>query len=336
MPYMEHQFLALTGVHLKGLSQFTVWIKAGSYYHGVVAKKGQLNMCPHLAGCAPPMRPQICPSETQALTQRKVGTLTARPHAPGKRDVATQGAPSDAPMPMETGGAGDGHSWVEQVNTAYSEEEWKRGRPAKHPWASSTRQDPCPAKPFPLQDSEGRHMAVQWLYCNARELAPAKHDVAAQGMAIHHPDLEAGTTNSLNNMVLCIISEYHLMCLSQGPSYVSLVILEAAEDLLPPMEEYQADGDFQGTWNARVLEKAKILQVAVWLHRLDMATTGGDREASYSLDTCEHKKGPLLEFLLIPQVSSLMFEEVVHQVLIENQDKMESSLSHVWGLQAQL
>ena len=39
MPYMEHQFLVLTGVKLKGLSQFTGWIKPGSYYHGVVPGK---------------------------------------------------------------------------------------------------------------------------------------------------------------------------------------------------------------------------------------------------------------------------------------------------------
>ena len=71
MPYMEHQFMALTGVRLKGLSQFTRWIKPGSYYHGVVAKKGQLNMCLHLARTPPLMRPQIHPSETQALMQKR-------------------------------------------------------------------------------------------------------------------------------------------------------------------------------------------------------------------------------------------------------------------------
>ena len=69
MPYMEHQFLEVTSVRLKGLGQFTRWIKPGSYYHGVVAKKGQLNKCPHLARIPPPMRPQICPSEIQALMQ---------------------------------------------------------------------------------------------------------------------------------------------------------------------------------------------------------------------------------------------------------------------------
>ena len=71
MPYMECQFLVLTSVRLKGLSQFTRWIKPGSYYHGVVAKKGQLNMCLHLTRIPPPTRPQIRSSETQALMQKR-------------------------------------------------------------------------------------------------------------------------------------------------------------------------------------------------------------------------------------------------------------------------
>ena len=54
MPYMERHFHTLTSIRLKGLSQFTGWIKPGSYYHGVVAKKGQLHLCLHLAGTAPP------------------------------------------------------------------------------------------------------------------------------------------------------------------------------------------------------------------------------------------------------------------------------------------
>ena len=253
---------------------------------------------------------------------------------PGKKGVATQGAHSDAPTPMETGGAGDGCSWVDQVD-ACPEEEWRTDRLAKYPWALPGRWDPHSINPFPLQDSEGRHEAVQQLYHHAGECTLAHHDVATQGMATHHPDLEAGTTKSLNNMVLCMILEYHLTCLSQGPSYISPVLLEAAKNLLPPLEEYRAGSDFQGTQDARVLERAKTLWVAVWLHHLDMATAG-DREASYSLDASKHSRGPLLEFLLTPWASNLTFEEVVHRVLGENWDKMESSLNHVQGLQAQL
>ena len=132
-----------------------------------------------------------------------------------------------------------------------------------------------------------------------------------------------------------MISEYHLTCLSQGPSYVSPVLPEAAKNLLPSMEEYLAGSDFQGTLDLRVLERAKTLWVAVWLHRLDMAATG-DGEASYSLEVAQHGWGPLVEFLLAPQASSLTFEEVVDRVLVENQYKIESSLDNVRGLRAQL
>ena len=334
MPYMKHQFQALTGVKLKGLSQFTGWIKLGSYYHGVVARKGQLHLCLHLAGTVPSRELQIHPSETQALMQKQEETLTTSHSTPGREGSMTQGARSDPPIPMETGGVRDGQSWVEQVE-ASAKEEWRRDRPAKHHQSSPRRWEVWSTNPFLLQDTEGRHKAVQQLYHHAGECTPAHHDVAAQGMASHHPDLESGVAKILNNQVLCTISEYHLMCLSQGPSYISPVLLEVAENLLPSMEEYTAGGDFQGTRDMRVLERARTLRVAVWLHRLDMATAG-DRMASYSLNATRHSRGPLLEFLLALWASNLTFEEVVHRVLTENWDKLESSMDNVQKLWAQL
>ena len=214
---MEHQFQALTGVKLKGLSQFTGWIKPGSYYHGVVARKGQLHLCLHLAGTVPPKGPQIHTSQTHTIMQKKEETPTTSHPMPGRQGSMTQGAHSDPPIPMETGGAGDGRSWAEQAE-ASAEEEWRKDRPAKHRWSSPRRWESRSTNPFPLQDSEGRHEAIQLLYRHAGECTPAHHDVAAQGMASHHPDLESGAAKSLNNQVLCMISEYHLMCLSQGLS----------------------------------------------------------------------------------------------------------------------
>ena len=269
--------------------------------------------------------------------QKKVDTPTTSHPTTGGEGSMTQGARSNPPIPMETGGAGDSRSWVEQVKGAHppSKEEWRRDRPTKRCWSSPRRLEIQSPHPFPLQDSKGRHKAIQQLYHHAGEHVLAHHDVAAQGMATHYPDLEAGMTKSLNNMVLCMISEYHLTCLSQGPSYVSPVLLEAEKNLLPPLEEYRAGSDFWGTQDTRVLERAKTLQVAVWLHHLDMAAAG-DRTASYSLDTTRHGRGPLLEFLLTPRASNLTFEEVVDRVLAENWDKMESSLDNVQKLRAWL
>ena len=140
---------------------------------------------------------------------------------------------------METGGAGDGQSWAEQAE-ASTDEEWRRGRPTKHCRSMSRKREGWSTNPSPLQDSEGRHEAVQQLYRHADELTPACHDVAAQGMARHYPGMESGEAKSLNNQVLCMISEYHLTCLSQGSSCISPVLPEAAKDLLPPIEEYLA------------------------------------------------------------------------------------------------
>ena len=186
---------------------------------------------------------------------------------PGKEGSATQGARSDSPVPMETGGAGDGQSWVKQAE-AGANEEWRRGRPTKRHRSASRKREDWSTNPFPLQDNEGRHEVVQQLYWHAGELTLACHDVAAQGMACHYPDMEPGKAKSLNNQVLCMILEYHLTCLSRGSSCISPVLLEAAKDLLPPIEEYLANDSFQGTSKLRVLEKAKTLWVAVWLHHL--------------------------------------------------------------------
>ena len=136
MPYMEEQFFAATGIRLKGLAECTTWIKRGSYYHSVVARKGQLHKCPHLVGIEPPKGPQITPSESHLVSQRKPETPVTSSSAPTIEASTLQGATADVPAPMETGGAGDGRSWVEQTE---DEDDFKRCRPTKHPRSQSRR-----------------------------------------------------------------------------------------------------------------------------------------------------------------------------------------------------
>ena len=63
-------------------------------------------------------------------------------------------APSSTPAPMETGRAGDGQSWAEQME-AGEDEPFQRSRPTKRARSQSRRREPKPPLPFPLQDSEG-------------------------------------------------------------------------------------------------------------------------------------------------------------------------------------
>ena len=105
MPYMEEQFYAATRIRLKGLAKCTRWIKRGSYYHSVVARKGQLHKCPHLVGIELSRGPQITPSESCQASQKKAEAPVASSSAPIMEASAPQGATSDAPAPMEMGGS---------------------------------------------------------------------------------------------------------------------------------------------------------------------------------------------------------------------------------------
>ena len=310
------------------------WIKRGSYYHAVVARKGQLHKCPHLVGVELPRWPQVTPSESCQVSQRREETPTTSPHMPSKEASMAQGAQSDIPAPMETGGVGDGQSWADQAE-ASTDDKFRRDRPAKQCQSVSRRREGRPTLPFPIQDNNGRCASVQQLYQHAGEQPQACHNVATLAMSHQYPDMEPHEARSLSNQVLCMIAEYHLTGLAQGSSSISLVLPEVAKDLLPPVEDYLAGGEFQGMRDLRVMERAKTLQIAAWLHCLDMATDG-DETAYLSLKVTRHRRGPLLELFLALMMSSLTFVEVVQCVLAKNWHRVESSLDDLQGCCAQL
>ena len=321
MPYMEKHFHEVMGIKLNGLSELTRWIKHGSYYHAVVVRKGQLDKCPHLAGVELPRWPQVTPSESCRVSQRKEETPTTSPCAPDQEASAAQGA-------------GHGWSWADRAE-ASADDEFRRDRPAKRHRSQLRRREGRPTLPFLLQDNDGRCASVQQLYQYAREQPQACHNVATLGITHLHPDMEPHEARSLGNQVLCMIAEYHLTSLAQGSSSISPVLLEVARDLLPPIEEYLAGAEFQGMRDVRVVERAKTLQITTWLHHLDMVADG-DETASQSLEVTQHSRGPLLELLLSPMMSNLTFMEVVQSVIAENRHRVECSLDDLQAHHAQL
>ena len=114
-----------------------------------------------------------------------------------------------------------------------------------------------------------------------------------------------------------MIAEYHLTSSARVLMTMFPVLLEAVKLLLPAIKTYVSNISFEGTQDMRVLDCAKTLWVAVWLHCLDMAV-GGDQSASETLDVSQHCLGCLLESFLIPTTHDLMFREVVAHCLYEN------------------
>ena len=114
-----------------------------------------------------------------------------------------------------------------------------------------------------------------------------------------------------------MIAEYHLTSSARVSSSLCSVLPEAAKPLLPPIKSYVPRVTFEGTCDVRVLDHAKTLRVAAWLHRLDMSI-GGDEMASETSEASWHSLGPLLKSFLAPMTSSLTFQEAVDWVLHEN------------------
>ena len=80
-----------------------------------------------------------------------------------------------------------------------------------------------------------------------------------------------------------MIAEYHLVSHAQDSPSLSSVLPEAVTELLPPVDSYVGGVGFHGTRDVRVLERAKTLLIATWLHRLDMAAER-DQIASQTLE----------------------------------------------------
>ena len=122
-----------------------------------------------------------------------------------------------------------------------------------------------------------------------------------------------------------MIAEYHLTGSARGPSSLSPLLPEAATTLLPPIKDYVPSVTFEGTRDVRVLDHARTLRVAVWLHQLDMSAAG-DGMASETLEASWHNQGPLLDLFLTQMTSNLTFQEVVNRVLYENRRQAQRSL----------
>ena len=350
LPYMEAQFKRVTGYKLVGLGACTEWIRAGTYYHWVIAQQGQLGRCPRLAGIPPPQGPMMPPpyppvtaaappvmvaappvtvappvmavASTQATVPNPPWGGGGRPQAesqPRKRDAAAAGVQGAA---RDTGGAGD--SSGQSGRAASREPRTTRSSSRKRHRSQSRRRDSRPTVPFPLQEHEGQLQAIRTLYEEAGEHRLASEMTALRGLRESHPEMEAEELQRLNNQVLLMIAEYHLTSASQGTHRILPVLPEGAARLMPPLDDY-LPGSFDGCRDVRVTDRAQILHVAAWLHRLDLSATYGV-EIAASPQVEDYDIGPLLEYFLMPKHSDITLEEVAARVAQENRRDMEVSL----------
>ena len=126
--------------------------------------------------------------------------------------------------------------------------------------------------PYPIGTAQVRQEAIGQIYNHVASKDPPPCNVASEAIQAYYPRIKPRTLKTWACQVLCMISEYHMACMTRGSPVTSPILPGVIEDKLPPLTDYALPGDRLGVTDVRVWDhQARTLQVAVWLHRLDMA-----------------------------------------------------------------
>ena len=173
--------------------------------------------------------------------------------------------------------------------------------------------------PYPIGTAQVRWEAIGQIYNRVDGKDPPPCNIAFEALQAYYSRVDPWTLKTWACQILCMISKYHMACVTRGSPVTSPTLPGEIEDRLPPLTDYALPEDGSGVTDVRVWDhQARTLRVAMWLHRLDMALSE-EPAASGSLVRVRHSPGHLLAYFLAPGTTwSLQFKDVIDQVLREN------------------
>ena len=273
MPYVAKLFWEVMGKDLQGLSQFAGWIGQGGYYHWRVAQQGLLHLVPHLQGQPMPRTPKACPSG-RPLPLRLAQTKTPAAGASAKQQDRTQptpdgsrqgstsnqggkpSTPRQSSKPASTSGGG-----IPATSGGPIDSPPGRGGAGDSTWSNwyemtmrgaeggiSEVQGP----PYLIGTVQARREAIGQIYdrVNGKELP--SHNIASEALQAYYTRVDPQTLNTWACQILCMISEYHMACMTRGPPVTSSILPGELEDHFPPLTDYTSPEDRSGTIDVRV------------------------------------------------------------------------------------
>ena len=185
-------------------------------------------------------------------------------------------------------------------------------------WAEGGMSEPQ-GPPYPIRTAQVRQEAIGQIYNSVDSKDSPPRNIASEALRAYYSGADPRTLKTWACQILCMISEYHMACMTRGSPVTSPILPGVIEDRLPPLTDYALPEDRSGVTDVRVQDhQARTLQVAVWLHRLDMALSE-EPTASESLVRARHSLRSLLAYFLGPGTAwDLQFKDVIDQVLREN------------------
>ena len=126
--------------------------------------------------------------------------------------------------------------------------------------------------PYPIRTAQARQEAISQIYghVDGKDLPP--RNIASVALRAYYSGVDPQTLKMWACQILCMISEYHMACMTRGSPVTSPILPGEIEDHLLPLTDYTSPEDRSGATDVRVRDhQARTLRVAVWFHWLDMA-----------------------------------------------------------------
>ena len=126
--------------------------------------------------------------------------------------------------------------------------------------------------PYLIRIVQARREAIGQIYNCIDGKDPPPHSITSETLQAYYSGVNPQTLRMWACQILCMISEYHMACMTRGSPVTSPILPGVIEDRLPALTDYASPEDRSGVTSVQVWDhQARTLWVAVWLHRPDMA-----------------------------------------------------------------
>ena len=109
-----------------------------------------------------------------------------------------------------------------------------------------------PGPPYLIRMVQVRQEAIGQIYdwVDGKDL-PLRN-IASEALRAYYTRVNPQTLNTWACQILCMISEYHMACMTRGSLVTSPILAGELEDCLPPLPDYASPENRSGTTDVRV------------------------------------------------------------------------------------
>ena len=106
--------------------------------------------------------------------------------------------------------------------------------------------------PYQIGMVQVRQEAISQIYDRVDGKDPPSCNIASEALRAYYTRVDPQTLNTWACQILCMISEYHMACVTRGTPVPSRILPGELEDCLPPLTDYASPEDRSGATDVRV------------------------------------------------------------------------------------